>query len=57
MIKGFISIFYTPNCVSECPLCGAACAASYFAHLLSPCPALPDIVYGEAGDAFVRLVS
>lgn len=56
VVKGFLSVFYVPNVVEECPLCGIACANSYFAHLLSPCPMLGDIFVDEAGYAFHSLL-
>jgi hypothetical protein len=49
VVKGFISVFYTPNDVEWCPLCCEPCSESYFGHLLSPCPNLGDIFTCEAG--------
>jgi hypothetical protein len=51
-VKGFVSVFYLTNAVTECPLCSVACPNSYFAHLLSPCPMLDCIFVNDIGRAF-----
>jgi hypothetical protein len=51
-----MSIFYKPNVVVECPLCGAQCPDAYFPHLLSPCPLLHTIFRTDEGRAFCTLL-
>jgi hypothetical protein len=51
-----MSVFYKPNDVDECPLCGMSCTGSYFPHLLSPCSNLPIVLNSDAGSAFFTLL-